>query len=330
MTRAAVLLVLLLALPSSAAAQGLPACPPGKTMSVVITTEERGQEAPLIATHEALLTAEIADRTGSGSSDSPDRIVITPQPGVEVIKRGSDGSSVILFAPNASSLMVAVSWRQSVDPANPDEEAKCTGSATLTVPVLAANPARGVRQPGSRGESVTFAVAPTVKRPNLEPLVITIRSTRQVRFPRRKERLRTWVVPMRVAEQKRYRGHLPNLAYATYKQKCRFWWFTCGPVNAELARLGIDSRGRPDLSGSNSLAGSLAFTQPARWAARYGIIVNAFPAAGRNRPFGFDVQVRQSGRLLARVRRAGRCTDTPLNGGFFHQCKVSRKTTLLR
>jgi len=314
----------------AAGAQGLPACPPGKTMSVVITTEERGQEAPLVATHEALLTAEVADRTGSGYTDSPDRIVITPQPGVEVVKRGSDGSSVILFAPNASSLMVAVSWRQSVDPANPDEEAKCTGSATLSVPVLAARPARGVRQPGSRGESVTFAVAPAVRRPNLEPLVITIRSTGRVRFPRRKERLRTWVVPMRTAEQKRYRGHLPNLAYATYKQKCRFWWFTCGPVNSDMARLGIDSRGRPDLSGSNSLAGSLAFTQPSRWAARYGIVINAFPAAGRNRPFGFDVQARQSGRLLARVRRAGRCTDTPLNGGFFHQCKVTRSTTLLR
>lgn len=329
MRLATALVAWFMVLAGTAVAQAPPACPSDKTMSVVITTQERGQDAPLVATHEALLTAEVADRV-SPVSEPPDRIVVTPQPGVEVLKRTSDGSGIIIFAPNASSLMVAVSWRQSVDPGNPDEDAKCTGSASLSVPVLSARPARGVRQPGSRGESVTFAVAPAVRRPNLEPLVITIRSTGHVRFPRRKERLRRWVVPMRTAEQIRYRGRLPNLAYATFKQKCRFWWFTCGPVNAELARLNIDSRGRPDLSGSNAIAGPLAFSQPLRWAARYGIVVDAFPGAARNRPFGFDVQARQSGRLLARVRRAGRCTDTPLNGGFFHRCKVARSTTLLR
>jgi hypothetical protein len=328
-TRAAVLLVLLLALPSSAAAQGLPACPPGKTMTVKLTTEARGAEAPLVATHEALLTAEVADWTG-GSSESPDRIVVTPQPGVEVLDRTSDGSGIIFFAPNGPSLSVAVSWRQTVDPANPDETTKCAGSAVHSLPVLSANPARGVRQPGSRGESVTFAVAPANRRPNLEPLVITIRSTGHVRFPRRKERLRTWVVPMRTAEQVKYRGRLPNLAYASFKQLCRFWWMTCGPVNADVARLNVNSRGRPDLDGSNAIAGVLAFSQPKRWAAEYGIVVSAFPGSAKNRPFGFDVQVRQSGRLLARVRRAGRCTDTALNGGFVHKCKVTRSTTLLR
>jgi hypothetical protein len=313
----------------AAVAQVPPACPPDKTMSVVITTQERGQDAPLVATHEALLIADVADRV-SPVSEPPDRIVVTPQPGVEVLKRSSDGSGVILFAPNATSLMVAVSWRQTVDPGNPDEDTKCTGSATLTVPVLSARPARGVRQPGSRREFVTFAVAPAVKRPNLEPLVVTIRSTGHVRFPRRSERLRRWVVPMRTGEQVRYGKRLPNLAYATFKQKCRSWWFVCGPVNSQVASLNIDSRGRPDLSGSNAILRVLAFSQPSRWAARYGIVVDAFPGAGRNRPFGFDVQARQSGRLLARVRRAGRCTDTPLNGGFVHKCTIARSTTLLR
>ena len=179
-------------------------------------------------------------------------------------------------------------------------------------------------------EFVTFAVAPANRRPNLSPLEISIRSTGHVRYPRRNERLVKWSVPMRNGEQLRYRGRLPNLAYATYPQLCRSWWLTCGPVNASVAALNTNDRGRPDLDGNNAILQVLAHSQPARWAAEYGITVDAFPAAGKNRPFGFDVQVRQSGRLLARVRRAGRCVDRPLNGGISHSCKVARHSTLLR
>lgn len=179
-------------------------------------------------------------------------------------------------------------------------------------------------------EFATFAVAPALKRPNQSPLEISIRSTGHVRYPRRNERLVKWSVPMRNGEQLRYRGRLPNLAYATYPQLCRSWWLTCGPVNASVAALAVNDRGRPDLDGNNAILQVLAHSQPARWAAEFGIVVDAFPAAGKNRPFGFDIQVRQSGRLLARARRAGRCVDTPLNGGIRHSCKVARHSTLLR
>ena len=173
-------------------------------------------------------------------------------------------------------------------------------------------------------EFATFAVAPALKRPNQSPLEISIRSTGHVRYPRRNERLVTWSVPMRTGDQLKYRGHLPNLAYATFKQKCRYWWFECGPVNSQVAALALSA----DLLEMAPIAG-VAF-QPARWAAEAGIVVDAFPGAARNRPFGYDVQVKQSGRLLARVRRAGRCVDTPLNGGFRHSCKLARASTLLR
>jgi hypothetical protein len=59
-------------------------------------------------------------------------------------------------------------------------------------------------------------------------------------------------------------------------------------------------------------------------------VVSAFPGAGKHRPFGFDVQVKQAGRVLARVRRAGRCVDTPRNGGIIHSCTIARSSTLLR
>ena len=325
MTGAALLLALLLALPSTAAAQDPPACPPDKAFDVILTSQEAGQDAPLVATHEVDVTANVR---GDASA-----ISVTPQDGVAVMGKNSSGT-IAIFAPTTPNLTVTVSWRQSVDPDNYDETARCSASRVLSLSVLAANPARGVPQL-VRGaprvsEFVTFAVAPALKRPNLSPLEISIRSTGHVRYPRAKERLRTMVVPMRTGDQLKYRGHLPNLAYATYAQKCRYWWITCGPVNAEVAQLNLNDRGRPDLDGNNAILRSLAFTQPARWAAEFGIVVDAFPGAGKNRPFGFDVQVKQAGRLLARVRRAGRCVDTPLNGGISHRCKVARSSTLLR
>jgi hypothetical protein len=324
-TRAAVLLALFLALPSAAAAQEPPACPPDKVFDVVLTSQERGEDAPIVATHEVALTADIRGDARA--------ITVTPQAGVAVLNKNSSGT-IIIFAPTTPTLTVTASWRQSVDPANSDETGRCSASRDASLPVLAANPARGVPQL-VRGaprvsEFVSFAVAPALKRPNLSPLEVSIRSTGHVRYPRRNERLVAWSVPMRTGDQLKYRGHLPNLAYATFKQTCRFWWLTCGPVNASVASLNVNDRGRPDLDGSNAILRVLARSQPARWAASAGIVVDAFPGAARNRPFGFDVQVKQSGRLLARVRRAGRCVDTPLNGGISHKCKVARSSTLLR
>ena len=325
MTRAAVLLGLVLARPSTAAAQDPPPCPPDKVFEVVLTSQERGQDAPVVATHEVYVTADIRGDARA--------ITVTPQAGVAVLDKNSSGT-IIIFAPTTPTLTVTASWRQSVDPANPDETGRCSASRDASLPVLAANPARGVPQV-VRGaprvsEFVTFAVAPALKRPDQSPLEISITSTGHVRYPRRNERLVTWSVPMRTGDQLKYGGHLPNLAYATFKQKCRYWWLTCGPVNAQVASLNVNDRGRPDLDGSNAILRVLAHSQPARWAAKAGIVVDAFPGAGRNRPFGFDVQVRQSGRLLARARRAGRCVDTPLNGGISHRCRVARSSTLLR
>jgi hypothetical protein len=316
------LIIGLLAWPAHAAAQEPPPCPPDKAYEVTLTSQEAGQDAPLVATHEVLVTAEF---TGYATA-----ISLTPQEGVAVLKKTSDGSGVILFAPTTSNLTMTVSWRQSADPSNPEETARCSATRVLSLPVLSANATRAVRQPGSRGAFVTFAVAPAVRRPNLAPLEISVRSTGHVRYPRANERLRTMVVPMRVAEQLKYRTHLPNLAYATTRQKCRFWWLTCGPAFTEVAQLNIDDRGRPDLDGDNAILRSLARTQPARWAAEWGIVVDARPGAAKNQPFGFDVQVRQAGRLLARVRRAGRCVDVRRQSGIFLLCKVARSSTLLR
>ena len=334
MTRAVVplgLLIAVLAVPSAAMSQEPPPCAPDKTMDAQLTAEEDGQFKRLVATHEVVLTAEVHD-LDAPISRSPDRIVITPEAGVQVLGNYTGGSDIAILAPTTPTLTAVVSWRQTTDPDNYDVTDRCSASRTLTLPVTAANPARGVRQPNPGPEigEITFAIAPALKRPNLSPLEITIRSTSQVRYPRAKERLVTWVVPMRVADQLKYRTRLPNLAYATFPQKCRFWWLTCGPVNATVAQLNVNERGRPDLDGSNAILRSLARSQPARWAAEFGLVVTAFPGAAANRPFGYDVQVKQAGRLLARVRRAGRCREITRSTGSFHSCDIKRVSTLLR
>jgi hypothetical protein len=335
MTKAATALLLtLLVLPATAVAQAPPppACAPDKTANVTLEGQESGQEAALIATHEVDVTANIA-------ASNPTQIEVTPQAGVDVLKKGSNGATIVVFAPTTPELTVTVSWRQSADESNPEETARCSASRTLSLPVLAAHPAYGAKQPNPGPKStgdVTFAVVPTVKRPDLRPLEVSVRSTAHARYPKPNERLRTWVIPMRTAEQLRYKGRLPNLAYATTAQKCRFWWLTCGPAFAEVAALNVDDKAlnrgivRPDLDGSNAILRSLAYTQPARWAPRYGIVVDVRPGARSPQLYGYDVQVRQAGRLLARIRRAGRCAEERRSVGIFHACTLARSSTLLR
>ncbi|HMJ96825.1 MAG TPA: hypothetical protein VK486_13280 [Thermoleophilaceae bacterium] len=331
MTRAAVLLALFLALPATAVAQAPPECPPGVAFDdVTLTSQERGQDAKLVATHEVDVTADVRGEATA--------VTLTPQDGVAVLKKNSSGT-IVIFAPSTPNLSVTVSWRQSIDPSNRDEEGRCSASRVATLPVLPANPARGVKQPnpGPPSGDYTFAIAAAeAKRADLRPLEVSIRSTGHARFPKANERLRTWVVPMRNAEQVNYHKSLPNPAYATTAQMCRFWWMTCGPTFAELASLNYDDRAlnrgieRPDLDGSNAILRGLAYTQPSRWASPLGIVISARPGAARPQPYGYDVQVRQAGRLLARVRRAGRCVTVHRSSGLFDKCPAPRSSTLLR
>jgi hypothetical protein len=313
-----------IALPATTAAQAPPACAPGTEANVTLRTEDDDGTTAIVATHEAEVTANI------GAAD-PTNVSITPQGGGTIT--GDNGETVALIAPPGTSMALLISWRQSVDESNPEETARCSASRTITVPLLAARPAYGAKQPnpGPPTGDYTFAAVPTSKRPDLRPLEITVRSTGHARYPRARERLRTWTLPMRTGEQVKYHKRLPNLAYATTPQKCRFWWFTCGVTFANIAQLNVNSRGTgPDLSGSNSILRTLAFTQPARWAARYGIVITATPGARRPNAWGYDIQVRQAGRLLARVRRAGRCRLERRSYGIYDNCRLSRSSTLLR
>jgi hypothetical protein len=317
-------LALAVALPSAGSAQAPAPCVPGSEANVTLRTENDDGGTAIVATHEAQVTADIG-------AANPTSVQIAPQGGGTVTR--SNGSVADVIAPAAASMTLLVSWRQSADESNPDETARCSASRTVTIALLAARPAYGAKQPnpGPATGDYTFAAVPASKRPDLRPLDISVRSTAHARYPRARERLRSWTLPMRTGEQVKYHKRLPNLAYATTPQKCRFWWFTCGPTFAHLAQLNVNSRGTgPDLSGSSSILRDLAYTQPARWAARFGIVITATPGAKRPNAWGYDIQVRQAGRLLARVRRAGRCRTEHRTYGIFDHCSLTRSSTLLR
>ena len=137
---------------------------------------------------------------------------------------------------------------------------------------------------------------------------------------------------MRTVDQIKYAKTLPDPFHLGVAGRCRLYLLTCGAVFSEVARPFLDTdalqRGveKADINDGVKL---LPRTQPSLEAARYGVTIEARPGAvreGRPRPFGYDVQVRQSGRLVARVRVAGRCVERRLAQGLVVQCRIARRS----
>lgn len=343
MTRlAGALITALLCFPSVAAGQGVPDCDPANLLGVTLTSEEDGFDGvPPVATHEITVKAEF---TGNAS-----RVRVTPPQGVRQI--ATSGENTSLIAPNAASVPITVSWRQPRDPsdpnADPDDPATgCAASRVIPVALLPTRPSHAVKHELwrrlVRSGFSDVGIVPALKQPDLSPLEITARTTSRVAFPPVGAKPRTMAVPMRDADQVKYRTRLPNPAYMTVPQACRFYYVTCatpfaqGGAFTEVSRIFLDDRAlnrgieKGDVNGSREL---LARTQPSRTSARYGILVEARPGGvrlGQPRPFGYDVQVRQSGRLIARLRQAGRCVERRLPQGLFTQCRIARSSYQLR
>jgi hypothetical protein len=308
---AAAVTVGLFACVPSAAAQGVPDCAPDKALNFTLTSHDSasGEEnPPLVATHEVVLQADFA---GDATA-----ISVTPSAGAQVVKQGS--GSVTLFVPAAATLPVTVSWQQPANPDDPDGS-RCAASRVVELPVLAPNPSRAVldRVPGAPRAAeyfVSFRIEPARTRANLAPLEITLRTTGRSRLPSPGAKPKTWVVPLRNGDRTKYSKRIPAFTvYLNTAKRCRFYFLSCGAVFSQVASI---RRG-------GDIVRTLAFTQPAKWAAPAGINVDVRPSGRPDQPFGFDVQVRQSGRLLARYRRAGRCRDERRSTGIFRACNLT-------
>ena len=148
----------------------------------------------------------------------------------------------------------------------------------------------------------------------MDPIELTLRTSSRAKAPSRRSKARRWSVLMRPLEAIRYHKRIPALTvYLSTAKRCRFWYFSCGAVFSEVSSL------MPD----GSISRGLPFTQPHRYAARFGIDVTTRPSGRLPRPFGFDIQARQSGKLIARYRRAGTCREVRRASGLFEDCQLS-------
>ncbi len=300
----------------TAGAQAPPPCAPDTTSAVTLTTQERSEDAKPVATHPVTVSAEV-----DGQADN---VTVAPPPGTTVLAGGEGDGGVHMIVPAAPSVAITVTWRQPVEP-----DAECFATRVVTLPVLAARPSHTVRTPGPR-YGATVAVVPALTRPDLSPVEVSVAAVSKPRLPPPSGKPRTMVVPLRAEDQVEYDKKLPSLSFIKTRALCRAYYLTCGTVTSIVAALQIDDdalgRGivRGDPRGPVSL---LARTQPALRSARYGLHIDAVPA--KNKIYGLDLQIRQSGRLLGRVRRAGRCRSGRGPTGTTYRCTLTRSKTKL-
>ena len=296
-------------LASTGSAQSPAPCDPGQAADVQVTTKDRvggGKNKPLYETHEVVLAAAVQGDAGN--------VRLTPEPGVRIIAPGLNGRKLDVVIPRPPSLSVTVSWEQKAS-SDPADTTRCSATRTVSFPVLKAKPPTvrfpGKRQPRAEQHNVTFYVKPARIGGSLSPIELTFRKSARAEVPSSHVRARRWSVPMRPGERRRYAKKIPALTPDLSQAKaCRYWYLSCGNVFSE-----VQTTGAP---------GILAFSQPSRWAAPAGILWQTDAIGPSPRRFGFDIQVRQDGRLIARYRRAGVCRDAPgWMGGVVNDCQVS-------
>ncbi|HKP20169.1 MAG TPA: hypothetical protein VJT68_01535 [Thermoleophilaceae bacterium] len=301
------LALLVIALPSAGSAQGPAPCSPDRTAGVDITTQDPvqdGRDIPLYATHEVAFSAEpLADAT---------QVKITPEPGVTVLDPGKNGQGVDLVMPPPPSLTITVTWTQS------DGASTCSASRTMTFEVLKATPSRVKRllanAPRRFQYDVDFQVRAALRKQNMAPIELTLRRSSRARLPSPGSKALHWSVPMREGERRRAEVRQPGRILGTARG-CQPGWFSCGAVFSEVRQLNVDY----------TILRGLSFTHPARIDARFGIDVDTRAGADhpRPRPFGFDIQARQDGRLIARYQRAGICREANTSRGIVTDCRLS-------
>jgi hypothetical protein len=307
--------LLAVALPSAGSAQAPAPCAPGQAASVEITTRDTvqdGTDNPLYATHEVEFSADV-------NADASN-VRLTPEPGVTVLRPGKGGRGVDLVIPARDSLAITVSWEQ------PDGAGgTCSASTTRAFGVLKATPSRIKRLlaniPRNAQYDVDFQVRAARSRQNLDPIELTLRRSSRAKLPSPRSKALHWSVPMRAGERSKAAVRQPGRILGTARG-CQPGWFSCGAVFSEVRQLNID----------NTILRGLSFTHPARIDAVFGIDVDTRAGADhpRPRPFGFDIQARQSGKLIARYRRAGTCREAHTSRGIVTQCRLSVVTNFPR
>jgi hypothetical protein len=306
----------------AAAAPGEPACAADKTLTLTLKTRERGFNAPLVAAHDQSVVADWSGDARRSTLSVPD--------GLAVLKRTR--TSLRLLVPASAALPVTVTWEQAIDPSNPDQDAgdpatRCNASQTIALPILAPRPSRayyGLAFEDDFGFA-NFAVATNPTAADLSPLLITVRTTSAARFPPRRAKAKRMPVPLSTADTRKYRKRLPNPTFSPTPVMCRAWWICNSLLTTDVDSLADRRPGARVTKRYLKQTGlPLPSTQPYRRAAPFGIKLLTYPSQRQPPTLGYDIQVRQSGRLVGRVRRVVRCRKDPQ---FFNNlvCRTVKK-----
>ncbi len=319
-----VALALALLAPTSSSAAPGDTCPTGTPLTPDYHFVEAGQNVSLVATHELTIVAEFPDRVRNVTLSAPE--------GVRVISRS--GLKMKLIVPVSASLAVTANWIQGNpltgnDPDDP--ESNCSASATTALPVTATRPSRAYYLRKAKGIDayVAFAVARDPQRGDSSRLKILLRVAASTHFPSAKTRARKMPVAMRPSERVHYAKHIPKEEFATSALRCRYYDITCNRrlvLSSWASALMYPGRTiKPSRLNGGSL---LSYRQPFRIVARYGVMLNVIVGDPlRSAPaVAFDLQVRQSGKVVGRARTAFRCRrERTQFGEYFHRCRAVRK-----
>ena len=300
-----------LLVPASApAAPGDPPCAPANTLTLTLKTRERGFDAALVAAHDQSIVAE-------WSGDAR-RSTLSVPAGLDVLKQTP--TSVRLLVPASAALSVTVTWEQAIDPSNPDHDAadpatRCNAAQTVTLPILAPRPSRAyyaLMRQEAIGGFANFAVATDPTAADLSPLTIIVRTTKAARVPPRSAKAERMPVPLSTEDLRKYSKRLPNPTFSPTPVMCRAWWICNRLLTTDVDSLADRRPGaRITKRYLKSSRLPLPSTQPYRRAAPFGIKLLSYPSQRQPPTLGYDIQVRQSGRLVARVRRVVRCRKDP-------------------
>jgi hypothetical protein len=323
----AALVVALLAPPAASAAPGDPACAADRTLAPSFKFAEGERNVPLVATHELRVVANWSGDVLHPSLSVPE--------GVRVL--GRKPRELRLIVPVSASLAVAASWEQASDPSDPgsdpsDPATRCVATQTIALPVTAAKPSRGYYDLGTSGSDgySLFAAVPDQKEGDVSPLEVSVRISTAARFPSAGSKARKMPVAMRPSERVRYAKRIPNSDLLTSPERCRYYSLSCGPARVSTEVNALGERPLSRIRKRNVLSGPLlSRLQPYRQVAPNGVLISAFVSSqpGHEPPaVGYDIQVRQSGLLVARIRRAARCGKVPNGfGERFYRCHVVRR-----
>jgi hypothetical protein len=307
----------------AAAAPGDPACAADKMLALTLKTRERGFDAQLVSSHEQSIVAE-------WSGDARRSTMSVPA-GVDTLKQTR--TSVRLLVPASAALPVTVTWEQAIDPSNPehdagDPETRCNASQTVTLPILAPRRSKayyGLMPQEGIGGFANFAVATDPTAADLAPMTVVVRTTSAARFPPRRAKAKRMPVPLSSEDVRRYSKRLPNPTISSSPVMCRAWWICSRLQTTDVDSLADRRPGARITKRYLRQSGlPLPFTQPYRRAAPFGIKVLGTPNQRQPPTLGYDIQVRQSGRLVARARRVVRCRKDPQ---FFNNlvCRTVKK-----